>query len=83
MKRWKIDSLEEFEEEIVKCNISKIIDQTNVFESYYKCNIEIPKKKGKREIYVIDKSNSLYYIQKNLKKIFWIIFYYLIEHSGL
>lgn len=70
MKRWKIDSLEEFEEEIVKCNISKIIDQTNVFESYYKCKIEIPKKKGKREIYVIDKSNSLYYIQKNLKKNF-------------
>lgn len=69
MRRWKIKSIQEFEE-CIKYDVSELKSQTDIFEAYYKNKIEIPKKNGKREIYVIDKTNCLYKIQKNLQKNF-------------
>lgn len=68
MKRWKINSFEELEN-CISCKLANI-DISVLTKDYYSKIVEIPKRNGTREICVINKSNNLYQIQKNLKKNF-------------
>lgn len=68
MKRWKINSYEDLEN-CINSDMSEI-DFSVLAEEYYGTMVEIPKRKGKRTICVIDKSSHLYHIQRNFKKNF-------------
>ena len=68
MKIWKLDNYDNFFEKIIHVSEEQLkehIKQVNK-RKYYANYFEKEKKKGKRKIYVVDKNNNLYKIQKNL-----------------
>lgn len=73
MKRWKINSLDELYECIGP--ESTIFPGSgdawnNAINKYYEYYMEIPKKKGTRKIYVIDRNSQIYQMQKRFKSNF-------------
>lgn len=69
MKYWNVNSYEHFFEEVINTTeedlIKALSEKDKIYYSY-----EIPKKNGKRRIYVLDEKSSLYKIQRRLSKNF-------------
>lgn len=67
MSIWNIENKDVFFEQVLKMNEDKVrLAIGDGKKEYYKNIVEIPKKNGKRQIYIVDNKNDLYKLQKNL-----------------